>query len=252
MTGSQSQLQALTCFLINDSLAIDAGSLGLALTPREMRQVRDVLITHTHSDHTASLPIFIAEAFVEMVNPVTVYGTAEVISVLREFVFNDRVWPDFEQIDLASGNGPALEFRPLEPRKTVEIAGLRITPVPVNHIVPTVGLVIADDRTSIVITSDTYTTDEIWRVASETENLKAVFVDVSYPNELEHLAAAARHLTPRSLKDDLAKLDPRNSKDVEIYAVHIKPTNRDLVLEQLAGLDNPSVLVAEVDRTYEW
>ena len=43
--------QFLTSFLVNDSMAIDAGSLGL-LTPIEaQRQVRNVFITHSHIDH---------------------------------------------------------------------------------------------------------------------------------------------------------------------------------------------------------
>jgi hypothetical protein len=41
-------------------------------------------------------------------------------------------------------------------------------------------------------------------------------------------------------------------RDVEIYAVHIKPTNRDDVIRQLAELDDPRVAVGEIDRQYEW
>ena len=246
--GSDSQLQALTTFLVNDRVGIDGGSLGFALAPEEMRAFRDIVVTHAHSDHTASLPIFVAEVYPELDSPVIIYGLAEVIAALRKFVFNDQIWPDFEKIALGNGAGPSLEFRTLEARIMTEISGLEFTPIPVNHVVPTAGLIVRDGDDSVVFTSDTYITDEIWEAAREVEGLRAIFVDVSYPNEMEELAAASKHLTPQSLAADLKKL----GRDVEIFAVHIKPSHRDLVVAQLSKLSDPAVRVAEIGRVYEW
>ena len=247
-TEVESQRQALTTFLINDRVAIDGGSIGFALTPAEMPSIRHIIVTHAHSDHTASLPIFVAEAFTGLDGPVNIYGLPEVISALRDFVFNDQIWPNFEKIELLSG-GPAIAFHSLEPRETLEISGLRVTPIPVNHIVPTAGLLVEDGAVSVMFTADTYTTGEIWRVAKESDRLKAIFVDVSYPNELESLAASSKHFTPHSLESDLKKLD---REDVDVYAVHIKPTNREQVILQLGELRRPPVLVAEIGHVYEW
>jgi cAMP phosphodiesterase len=248
MAGRDSQLQCLTSFLVGDNLAIDGGSIGFALKPEEMARVRHIIVTHTHSDHTASLPIFIAEAFVSLDGPVTIYGLPEVVSALREYVFNDKMWPDFEKIPLMNGSSSTIRFETIEPRKTLDIGGLAVTPVPVNHIVPTVGLVMQSDGAAVTFTSDTYVTDEIWQVARRAENLKAVFVDISFPNELAKLAADSKHLTPQLLEGELRKLD----RDVEVYAVHIKPTNRDEVIRQLGELKNPLIAVGEVNRVYEW
>ena len=246
--GSDSQLQALTTFLINDRVAVDGGSIGFALEPEQMRAFRHIVVTHAHSDHTASLPIFVAEVYPELDSPVIIYGLPEVVAALREFVFNDQIWPDFEKIPLGNGAGPSIEFRMLETRVLTEICGLKITPISVNHVVPTAGLIVRDAGTSVVFTSDTYITDEIWEAAREVEGLRAIFVDVSYPNEMEQLAAASKHLTPQSLAADLKKL----GRDVEILAVHIKPSHRDLVVSQLSKLSNPPVRVAEIGRVYEW
>ncbi len=246
--GSDSQLQALTTFLVNDRVAVDGGSIGFALAPEEMRAFRHIVVTHAHSDHTASLPIFVAEVYPELDSPVIIYGLPEVVAALREFVFNDQIWPNFEKIPLGNGAGPSLEFRTLETRIITEICGLKITPIPVNHVVPTAGLIVRDGGASVVFTSDTYITDEIWEAAREVEGLRAIFVDVSYPNEMEDLAAASKHLTPQSLAADLKKL----GQDVEIFAVHIKPSHRDLVLSQLSELSSPPVRVAEIGRVYEW
>lgn len=229
-------------------MSVDGGSLGFALDPSEMAPVRHVIITHTHSDHTASLPIFIAEAYVSLDGPVNIYATEEVIAALREHVFNDKMWPNFEKIPLMNGSGPTIEFKEIEPNKTFEVDHLRVTPVSVNHIVPTVGLIVEDSDAAVVFTSDTYVTDEIWEKAHHVEQLKAVFVDISFPDELAKLASDSKHLTPGLLKAELEKLN----REVEVFAVHIKPTNRDEVIRQLGALNNPQIMVAELGRDYEW
>ncbi len=246
--GRESQLQCLTSFLIDDRVAIDGGSIGFALGPGEIGSVRHIIVTHSHADHTASLPIYVAEAFNVLNDPIIIYGSREVITALRQHVFNDHVWPDFEKIQLNTGSGPTVEFRELEARQTLNIAGIDVTPIPVNHLVPTFGLLVQNEVTAVLFTSDTYCTDEIWEVAHEAEHLKAVFVDVSFPNEMGELAAASKHLTPELLAVELKKL----KREVEVYAVHIKPTNRKEVIKQIAALDNPRVSVGEIDRVYEW
>lgn len=246
--GRESQFQSLTSFIIDDRLAIDGGSLGFALPPERIGEVRHIIVTHTHSDHIASLPIYIAEAFPALSAPIVVYGTAEVIAALRQFVFNDHVWPNFENIPLGNGSGSGLEFQELMPRVKGAVDGIAVTPIPVNHIVPTVGLLVEKENTAVLFTSDTYVTDEIWRAANKTKNLKAVFVDVSYPNDKGELAQASKHLTPSLLASELKKLD----RNVEVYAVHIKPTNRENVITELSDLHDPRVSVAEIDRVYEW
>ena len=246
--GRQSQFQSLTSFIVDDRVAIDAGSLGFALTPSEIGAVRHVIVTHGHSDHTASLPIYIAEAFPVLDGPISIYASGEVIETLRQHVFNDDVWPNFENIRLRNGSGATIEFRELRAAETITISGIEVTPVSVNHIVPTFGLLLRIEATAVLFSSDTYITDEIWKLGRETEPLRAVFVDVSYPNEMSELAAASKHLTPELLAAELRKLN----RDVEVYAVHIKPSNRDDVIKQLAALNDWRVGVAEIDRVYEW
>ncbi|HEX8183852.1 MAG TPA: hypothetical protein VF747_03850, partial [Blastocatellia bacterium] len=109
--GWESQYQCLTSYLVDGRLAIDCGSLGFALAPDQIGLIRHIVVTHAHSDHTASLPIYVAEAFTTLEAPINVYGSAEVVSALRQFVFNDQIWPDFEKIPLANGKGPTMQFK---------------------------------------------------------------------------------------------------------------------------------------------
>ena len=246
--GRESQLQCLTSFLIDDRIAIDGGSIGFARQPGEFGIVHNIIVTHGHADHTASLPIYVAEAFNLLEEPIRIFGSDEVISTLRRHVFNDHVWPNFEQIELTNGNGPTIVFCELHARRTVNIGDVDVTPIPVNHLVPTFGLLVRNSSVAVAFTSDTYTTDEIWRTVREIDELKAVFVDVSFPNELGELAEASKHLTPELLMRELRKLD----RKVDVFAVHIKPTNRERVIEQIAALPGAPVSIGEIDRVYEW
>ncbi len=247
-SNMQAQLQTLTTFLINDQVTIDAGSLAVALTPDEMSAIRHVIITHSHNDHIAGLPILIAEAFAQLDTPITIYGINEVIEALKAHIFNDKISPDFTKIKLTSGRDGAIRYQILEPRKTVEIAGLRVTPIPVNHTVPACGMRVEDQSATIIFSADTYVTDELWEAASAAANLKAIFVDVSYPNEMEDLAQVAKHFTPQSLAADLKKL----KCEADIYAMHIKPGNRRRVIDQLHALNHPRLFIAEIGRDYKW
>ena len=241
-------LQPLTTLLVNDTLAIDGGSLGLGLGPQEQRRVRSVVVTHSHGDHIASLPVFLAEVYPFLDGPVAVHSIPEVIGALREHVFNDIVSPDFRGIDLPRGGGRGLRYVEIEPLVPFEVEGLRATAVEVNHTVRTVGLILEDDRSAVVVTSDTHHTDEIWRLANRLERLKAVFVDVSYPDEMEALAAVSKHLTPRSLTLELGKL----KRPAQVLAVHLKPQFHAAVRRQLADLGRSDIEVAEIGREYSF
>ena len=52
------QLQMATTYVVNDRLAIDAGCLGLAGLDVQNR-VTDVVLTHAHLDHVATLPYYL-------------------------------------------------------------------------------------------------------------------------------------------------------------------------------------------------
>ena len=54
------------------------------------------------------------------------------------------------------------------------------------------------------------------------------------------------------LPNSVARVLKKLKREVEVYAVHIKPTNRKEVIQQIAALGNPRVSVAEIDRGYEW
>src|SRR5712692_3403552 len=153
--------QRLTCFLIDDRVAIDAGSIALSLNETQRQAVRDIILTHGHMDHIASLPIFVDDLFALLDAPVRIHATEEVIRLLERDVFNGRVYPRFSELCNEHGCR-AMEYVPFSAGREFRVAHLRVTAVAVNHIVPTVGLVMSDEKSTVAFSSDTAETEAFW------------------------------------------------------------------------------------------
>lgn len=238
--------QYLISYLINDSVAIDAGSLGLYGSPQRQAAIKHVLISHTHIDHTATLPIFVENAFDGQSECVTIHGSDDVLESLRLHIFNDSTWPDF--VAISEGEVRLLRLSRLEPGRPVEVEGLRITPIPVNHVVPTLGFLIEDGRSAVVIASDTGPTDLLWRRANEAPRLDAVFLEAAFPNAMAGLADLSKHLTPELFGREIGKL----TRPAAVIAVHIKARFRDQIVGELGALGLPRLEIGAFGRAYHW
>ena len=63
--GGESLDCRMTCLLINDTIALDAGSLAQGLSIERQARVRSILLTHSHLDHTSALPFFVENVSAE-------------------------------------------------------------------------------------------------------------------------------------------------------------------------------------------
>jgi len=231
--------------VINDTLAVDAGCLGFYGSAQDQARIRHVLITHTHIDHIASLPIFIENAYQGKPDCVTVHGSADVLDSCQRDLFNDRIWPDF--IALSKGNErPFIKLSQFEPGQTIELEGLKITCALLNHVVPTSGYLIEDEHSAVAFVSDTGPTDEIWRIANACPKLKAVFLEGCFPNEMRWLADVSKHLTPNMVGEELRKL----TRPARILMVHIKARFQKQIIDELKQLDNSSIEIARFAVPY--
>jgi ribonuclease BN (tRNA processing enzyme) len=241
------QNQYLISYVINGTLAVDAGGLGFYGSPEQQSKIKHVLISHTHADHVASLPIFVENAFEGGPDCVTVHGSDVVLESLQRDIFNGRVWPDF--IGMSATVGPFLKINRIEAGRGFELAGVRVTPIAVDHLVPTLGFLIEQGGTAVIVASDTGPTDELWRVARATPGLKAVFLEASFPNSMTALANLSKHLTPAMFGEEARKLD---RDDVELLVVHIKPRYRQQIIAELQALGLPNLVIARFNESYTY
>lgn len=245
--GCASPRQHLTSFIVDDRVAVDAGSLGFAVNDLQRRQIRDVVLTHAHLDHIAGLPLFIDDLFSELDEPVRVHASAEVIEVLERDVFNWSVYPRFSE--LSNAHGAVMEYRTLKTGEVAKVAHLDITPLEVNHRVPSTGFVITDERSTIALTGDTAELGEFWREVNAISDLKALLVECAFPDELEELARSSFHMTPRRFGLELAKF---KNAACPVYAINIKPRFRESTIEQLEALAIEQLQIFKVGAAYEF
>jgi ribonuclease BN (tRNA processing enzyme) len=239
--------QRLSCFVIDDRVAIDAGSIALALSESERETVRDIIVTHPHMDHIATLPIYIDDLFASLREPVRIYATEEVIRLLKRDIFNGTVYPPFH--DFNNHHCRVMEFVPVGIGEEFRVAHLRVTAVAVRHIVPTVGLIISDETNTLAFSSDTAATEDFWRLANSVPRVDALLIEASFPNHHAQLAEISGHLTPDTLGRELKKL---THADLEILVVHLKPTYRDQLIKELDELGLPRLSAMVPGHEYSW
>lgn len=239
--------QRLTCYLIDECVTLDAGSIAIALTADQRARVHDIIVTHVHMDHIASLPIFIDDLYPTLTEPMRIHATPDVIERLERDVFNWNVYPRFSE--LKNEFGAVMQYIPIQPGDEFKVAHLTVKAIPVNHIVPTVGVVISDGSHTVAFSSDTAETDEFWEVLNSLPQLDAILIEASFPNSMAKLADVSRHFTPASLAAELGKL---KHNGLDILAVHLKPAYRETIIAELKALGMPKLCVMEPGKTYSW
>ncbi len=190
--------QYVSSYLINGTVAIDVGCLGFYGTPQEQEAVRHVFLTHSHADHTASLPIFVENAWTPAGECARIYGSPETLDGVQKHIFNNVMWPDF--VALSTNMPPFLHLCPLQPEVPVKAGVLQVTPVPVNHVVPTFAYIVSDDESSVIFGGDSGPTERLWEIAHQTPALRAVFLEACFPKSLTSLAEASLHPDLRNVR----------------------------------------------------
>ncbi|MFM1904318.1 MAG: hypothetical protein RLZZ440_2218 [Planctomycetota bacterium] len=241
-----SDSQFLVSFLVNDAVAVDAGSLGLLADLDRQRRVRHVFLTHEHIDHIATLPVFLENVYEPGPECVELLGAADLLDFLHRDIFNGRVWPDF--FDLSSGENRFVRGTAVVAGGSLVRAGLTVTPLPVTHGIDTLGYLLDDGRAAVALPSDTGPTDALWTMLAAADRLDAVFLEVSFPNAHADLAATTGHHCPATFAAELRKLD----RPVRWIVVHRKPRFAAEIAAELAALDLPNVELVVPGRGYEF
>lgn len=244
--GRASARQHLACFVVDDLVAFDAGSLAMATSAAQKKQVRDVVLSHAHLDHIAGLPIYIDDLFATVKRPIQIHATKEVIEILERDIFNWAIYPRFSE--LRNDHGVVLEYRPFETGKIFKVKHLSVKAINVNHKVPSVGFIVSDEKSTFALTNDTAEINEFWEAVNKEKNLSALMVECAFPDELAELAATSHHLTPKVLRRELNKLE----QDCPIYVVNIKPRYAEQIWEQVEQLNIENLKILEVGKVYEF
>ena len=231
-------------FLIDDSLLLDAGTIGSVLTEEEQWRLKHIFVTHAHLDHIRGIPALADNVIVKSLrHTVTVYAISEVISAMKEHLFNGIIWPDFTK--LPSPDEPVICYDSIHPGRPLKVNGYTITPVEVDHTVPAVGFCVDSGEGRLVYTGDTGPTEQIWSYASGADVL---IVEVSFPDEQKSLAFLTKHLCSSLLREELEKIEKMPAR---ILVTHPKPQYYQQIKKEIDGLGLNNIELLRDGAIYE-
>jgi len=223
-----------TCFQVTESLFIDAGSIASGMDLNEQRKIRDIFISHTHIDHIKDLA-FLADNLLGETETITIHALPEVNKGLKKHFFNNAVWPDFTK--LPSPKNPFYKLNDIEAEKEYAFGAVKIFPIEVTHSVLSLGFVLKNAESSLVISGDTGPTERLWEISKDLQNLRGFIVEVAFPISQQVIADGAKHFTPRTLKNELPKFE-RDKLPIALY--HLKPRFAEEIQKEIKAIANPS------------
>jgi len=237
--GGETPKHRTSAFLLGETLAIDAGALTSGLEIAEQAKLELVLVSHAHLDHVRDLAT-LADNRCQMQAPtLKLAGTPATLEALKKHFFNNLLWPDFSTIP--AGNGPTLEYVELPTEGEATVCDFEVRTIPVAHTIDSSAFVVRKGGGAVAYSGDTGPTDKLWKALDEETMLRAILMEVSFPNREEGLARASGHHTPATLAADLAKLEKPDRLPTLLY--HIKPFFQTEVEKECARLKGLSLEV---------
>ncbi|MDH4367734.1 MAG: MBL fold metallo-hydrolase, partial [Dehalococcoidia bacterium] len=111
--NAESKNTRLVSFLIDDVLAVDAGSLVSELTFTQQRKIKAILLSHGHYDHIKAVPTF---AFNNSDRITKILATPKTLEILSSHLINGVVYPEFNS-EASFLRKATIKLVPLEPLK---------------------------------------------------------------------------------------------------------------------------------------
>jgi 3',5'-cyclic-nucleotide phosphodiesterase len=244
--GGETPRHRTSGFVVDDTLAVDAGSLTSGMEVEAQARLTACLVSHAHLDHVRDLATIADNRCQVQAPPLRVAGTKETIATLRRHFFNNVLWPDFSQIP--SGGGPTIEYVELSPEVPVVLGGKTVRAVLVDHTIEAASFVIEGPEGAIGYSGDTGPTNRMWEVLNQQHDLRALLMEVSFPNREQRLATVSGHHTPQTLALDLAKY--RAPRELPTLLYHIKPVFQAEVERECAALPGLNLTVLQIGDQY--
>lgn len=216
-----------TSFLLDHDVLIDAGTGVSELSLTELSLIDHVFVTHSHLDHIASIPFMVDSVGFMRDRPLTVYATEDTLDILKQHLFNWKIWPDFSEIPNAQQ--PFMRYQPIELGEVIALNGRKIMAIPANHVVPAVGYHLDSGSASLVFSGDTTTNDALWKVVNKIENLRYLIIETAFSNSDKELAVLSKHLCPSLLGEELVKL----KREAEVFITHLKPGEVEVTMQEV-------------------
>lgn len=138
----------------------------------------------------------------------------------------------------------------LPPPAPLQPGELEVRYIPVTHPVESMAMLIRGQSGSILYTSDTGPTTRLWQLANETEDLRGMFVELSFPNHMQALADVAGHFTPQTLDAEMKKVARRD--EIPMFVYHLKPAFYEVTKNELSALHLKNMHLVELTDEFQF
>jgi ribonuclease BN (tRNA processing enzyme) len=190
------------------NLWIDAGSGTLANLQRHVGlfDVGAVMISHSHPDHVSDLYSYLMARMFAPEHPpkIPLYLAPNVAER-----FNPLLTDDSADMRLAQG----FDVVVVEPGQSLETGPFKLATAPMRHTVPTIGVRVESSGSSLAYSADTGPTDELVKLAKDTDLLVA---EASYQDTDKDLPPI--HLSAREAGEAAAEAGAG-----KLVLTHIRP-----------------------------
>lgn len=218
-----------TAFLVDTDLLVDAGTGVGDLTLDEMVGIDDLLLSHSHLDHVAALPLMLDAVGALRQRALRVHGLPGTLAALRAHVFNDVIWPDFTR--LPTPTAPFVELRPMAVGQVLQFGTRRVEVLPAVHTVPAAGFAIDAGAGCWVYSGDTGRNEAFWQRLNQLD-VAALIIETAFSNREHDLARRSLHLSPADLVQELERIAP--TARFPVFITHTKPSETALIMDEIA------------------
>jgi ribonuclease BN (tRNA processing enzyme) len=236
-----------TSFLIDGEVLVDAGTGVGDLSLEEMRRIDFVLLTHSHLDHVAALPLMVDSVASQRKTPLKIYALAGTIAALKAHIFNNVIWPDFTVIPTV--HAPFVTFEEIRVGQTIQINNKFVEVLPAVHTVPAAGYAVTAGTGCWVFTGDTERNPALWARVNQL-NVAMLVIETAFSNREKDLAKLSLHLSPGVLADELDMI--AKDKNYPIYITHTKPAETDMIMSEIQRFDQTAPFGPNVTHDIRW
>ncbi len=226
----ESDIARLSGLLIDDRLALDAGSLTSSLTIPAQLELKAVLLTHQHYDHIRDVPALAMNFYLGRAT-LNIYSTSAVLDALV-YLFDGNFYNNFMKLPEEK---PTINFTVIEPYRAFQIDSYDVLAVPVNHSVPSVGYqVTSPEGKAVFFTGDSGPgLKDCWQWVLP----KLIVIECTASNRFTEFGRRKMHFTPELIKEELISFKEKKGYLPGVVAIHISPGLEDEIKQEIAEVN---------------